>query len=525
MKPNIVFFMLDQLSAKWLEAADRDGICPVPNIRALKERGVTFENAITSNPVCCPARATLATGLTTRGHGVLQNGYRLDPQLPTFMRVLQNAGYRTGALGKVHFHPHYAGLYPDYRQYGFDVTHITEDPRGGEWLDWVKQTHPKHYDAALATVWPTEIPEFAAYGPESENLRDRIREIRSSFDWATPEFPVGDAGHYALPFPEEVGQTRWITKHAVDFISSAPRDVPLLAHVSYVQPHGPFNAPGEYFGAVAVDRIPNPVSPEWADDPHAPACFRDGTMRFQPVVNPRWREYRHAYFADIAHLDAQLGRIVAALEQAGRLSETYIVLLADHGEMLFDHGCRSKGEMHYDACIRVPLTIAGPGVASGASVPSPVQLEDIFPTVLDLAEREAPAMPVMGTHLTAKPDYTAGRSLVGFLTGEFPETWRTAAYAESYNNLSDSSTTHWARTVRTERYRYTYYPSSPWQDNGRGSGEQLFDLIEDPDETKNLVSDPAHAETRNTMRNLLLDAVIKQDYPHTRQDLFALGVH
>ena len=88
-RPDIVFFMVDQLSAKWLERAWA-GICPTPNIDRLRARGVTFTNAITSNPLCMPTRATLATGLTTRGHGLLENGYELDPALPTFMRTLQS---------------------------------------------------------------------------------------------------------------------------------------------------------------------------------------------------------------------------------------------------------------------------------------------------------------------------------------------------------------------------------------------------------------------------------------------------
>jgi arylsulfatase len=124
--PNIVFFMVDQLSAKWLEAAST-GICPTPHIDRLCQRGVTFTNAITSNPVCMPTRATIATGLTTRGHGVLENGYQLDPTIPTFMQALCKGGWRTGAFGKVHFHPHFAGLHPDYRPYGFDVTDIMQD--------------------------------------------------------------------------------------------------------------------------------------------------------------------------------------------------------------------------------------------------------------------------------------------------------------------------------------------------------------------------------------------------------------
>lgn len=251
-KPNIVFFMVDQLSAKWLEAA-RNGVCPTSNIDALMVRGTTFTQAITSNPVCCPTRATLATGLTTRGHGLLENGYSLDPELPTFMRVIQEAGWRTGALGKMHFHPHFAGLYPDYKPYGFDVAHITEDARGGEWLDWVSAEHADHYDTVLATIWPSKIPEYASYGPDKVNLRERIENVREGFEWATPEFPNNTAGCYTLPFPEEVSQTNWITGHALSFMMETPDDQPLFAHISYVQPHGPFCPPGEYMQYVDVD--------------------------------------------------------------------------------------------------------------------------------------------------------------------------------------------------------------------------------------------------------------------------------
>ncbi|MCL5269337.1 MAG: sulfatase-like hydrolase/transferase, partial [bacterium] len=200
---NIVFFMMDQLAAKWLEAASA-GACPTPNFDALRARGVSFSNCITSNPVCCPARATLATGMTTRQHGVLENGYQLDPQLATFMRVLQKAGLRTGGLGKVHFQPHYRSQHPDYHAYGFDVTHITEDGCSGEWLDWIEKKHPQYYDDALALIWAVTIPEFSEYGPEKVNLKERIEAIRRNYIWETPEFPQNTFGAHTLRFPEKV---------------------------------------------------------------------------------------------------------------------------------------------------------------------------------------------------------------------------------------------------------------------------------------------------------------------------------
>lgn len=509
--------MLDQLSAKWLEAA-RDGICPTPNIDWLAAQGTVFTQAVSSNPVCCPARATLATGLTSRQHGVLENGYELDPALPTYMRLLQGAGWKTGCFGKLHLHPHFAGLRPDYRCYGFDEIHITEDPRGGEWLDWVEAEHPEHYEAALATIWPTAIPEFAAYGHDKRDLRSRIEAVRRDFDWTSPQVPDGDWGHYALPFPEAVSQTAWITGHAVRFIEAADRETPLHCHISYVQPHSPFCAPGHCFDVVDVDSIPAPLEPAWGEDPHHPRSWDGpGSHWARRTVPEDWQSRRHCYFADIHHLDAQLGRVREALAAAGRLESACFVLLADHGDMLLDHGMSGKGNMHYDACVRVPLLLAGPGLQQGATCDALVQLEDLFPTVLEWAGLESPALPSMGPYLQGEVGYLAGRSLLPWCRGEPPEAWRDCAYAESYNNITAATPDHWARTVRTARHRYTWFP--------RGTGEQLFDLAADPHEQRNLVGEAAAQGVRAELRERLFQAVVLQDHPHPARSLFAIGVH
>lgn len=513
-KPNIVFFMLDQLSAKWLEAATEHGIYPTPNIDALRSRGVSFSNCITSNPVCCPARATLATGLTSRQHGVLENGYQLDPALPTFMQVLQRAGWRTGAFGKVHLQPHYRSQHPDYTPYGFDVTHITEDGRGGEWLDWVETEYPQYYDDALALIWATGIPEFAAYGSGKVDLAERIREIKKDYKWETPEFPENTFGAHTLLFPEEVSQTNWITGHGLAFIRSAPVDQPLFAHISYVQPHGPSHPPAEYMQYVVPEKIPEALPAEWYGDPEAPGYFRDKTPSTKHDLY-----LRQCYFADIVHLDRQLGLVVDALKETGRTDNTYIILLADHGEMLGDHGFGGKAEKHYDACIRVTLIITGPGLQQGSIHDALVQLEDICPTILDMAEQAMPPMPKDGCH-RGKPDADfpdlPGRSLLSLCRGEKIPEWRDAAYSESYCAINSNTPIDWARTVRTTRWRYTWYPDG---------GEQLFNLENDPDEQTNLAGDPAHAEAREELRERLLKLIVLQDWPRTRRNLFALGVH
>ena len=514
-KPDIVLFMVDQLSAKWLE----DEFCKAiatPNLARLRGTGVTFTNAFVSNPICMASRATLATGLSSRSHGVLANGYRLNPGLPTFMGLLQRGGWRTAAFGKVHLIPHFSGLYPDYSTYGFDVTHITEDSRGGEWLDWVESEFPEYYEDVLATVWATEIPDYASYGPENTDLGARIREVRSGYVWPTNEFPNNTAQLYTLPFPKQASQTEWITSRAVEFLDDIDATVPFFAQISYVQPHSPFCPPGEYLKFVNSDLLPEPAGIEWEGDRLAPVCF-DTSEGARRAIPSNWRLQRQHYYADLIHLDEQLGLVMDALECNGRLENTYILFLSDHGELLLDHGFTGKGERHYDACIRVPLTIAGPGLQCNVLNSALIQNEDLFPTILDMAGVDPPSPRTMGPYLREPVGYLAGQSLLPFCRGHSSGTCRKDVYVESYNNIDSSSPSHWARTIRNADWRYTMYPE--------GSGEQLFHVSEDPDEQRTRAGDPAYAEVRAQMRGELMDRIIMQDYPQTPRDLFALGVH
>lgn len=506
--------MVDQLSQKWLEVA-LNGACPVPNIKKLCDDGVMFTNAITSNPVCCPARATIATGLTTRGHGVLENGYQLSPEIPTFMQSLQKNGWRTSAVGKVHFHPHFAGLNPNYKPFGFDNTHITEDACGGEWLDWVEKEYPQYYENVLLTIWPTAVPEFSEYGPDKRNLRERIERIRQSAEWKTDKFPNNTPFAYTLPFSSEVSQTEWITKHALHLINEAVEEKPIYLHISYVQPHGPFHPPAEYMQHVNTDLIPKPEDSEWVNDSCAPMCFKS-----KKPSNRDWEYNRHCYFADIVHLDKQLGIIMDKLKEIGKLNNTYIIFLSDHGELLGDHGFYGKEERHYDACVRVPVIISGPGINKGLECDDIVQLEDICPTVLDMAGLKPERLPKMGPYLNLNDEdipVFPGKSLLKLCTGEKIDNWRPAAYCESYNRISSIDPRDWGRTIRTKRYRYTYYPQ-----NG---GEQLFDLAADKGEQYNLAGDQKFTDIKKKLKDQLMELIIMQDYPKTRRELFALGVH
>jgi arylsulfatase len=506
-RPDIVLVMVDQLAARWLERS-WDGVVDLPNLRRLAEEGVRFTNAFTPNPVCSPARASIATGLTSQGHGVTECGYALDPAIPTFMHALRDAGWRTGAFGKLHLQPQIAGVHPDYHPYGFDVTHISEDPRAGAWLDWVHDHHPEHYQAAQATVWMTMIPELAAYGPDRVDLRVEILAAQRRHPETTEEA-------YPLPFPADVSQSAWITDRACDFIRGTEADTPLFAHVGYVQPHNPFSPPAEYLAHVHRDRIPEPVAAEWRADEYvgyyahqryAKASYDDGG----------WKRDRLHYFADLAHLDAEIGRLLAALAQAGRRENTYLVFASDHGELLHDHGLLGKWERHYDTCIRVPLVVHGPGLAPGTREEL-VDLADLAPTIVELAGLPQPELPrpdLGRPQLPTRIPRFAGRSLLPLCRGD-GDSWRESVYIRSDNNHWEAGPRSWARTVRTARFRYTVHMN--------GGGEQLFDLIADPDEQHNLAADPASQGTRQRLRDLLFEHVVLEGYPNSPRQLYGIG--
>jgi arylsulfatase A-like enzyme len=516
-KPDIVFFFLDQLAAKWLEIGRAKKIMPTPNIDYLCSQGVSFSQAFSNNPVCCPARATVATGLSTRGHGVLQNGYELDPAIPNFMQSLQKNGWRTGAFGKTHFHAHYHSVYPDDTRYGFDIAFNTEDPRAGEWLDWVEKEHPDYYKEAVASIPDVNLDEYRHYGPKKIDLMEMTKRLKKEIDWHTDTYPHNvPYPHHTLPFPEKISQTAWITSHAIDFIADTPKDQPLFAHIGYVQPHSPFEPPEKFMELVNAGAIPAPIAPEWLEDKQLFELFKD-TEEARQRIPDHWRAYRQYYFADIAYLDAKLGDVIDALKKAGRWENTYFIFFADHGELLMDHGFSGKAERQYDACVRVPIIIAGPGIQQNRACDDIVSLLDICPTVFDMAGVAPTPLREMGPYLSSHPPAFAGKSLLPLCTGETKTYARDHVYMEAFNNLRKSSPQEWARTIRTKKWRYTLYPD--------GGGEQLFNLETDPDETKNLAHDSSYADTRHELRDILLEEVILQDCPHTPRELFSLGVH
>lgn len=173
MKPNVLLIMADQWAAKNIGCYG----CPVadvtPNIDALAARGVRFSRFYASVPVCGPNRACLFTGRAPAAHGVWENNIDPSPDVPFFTRFLQNAGYGTWGIGKFHFSPMPQFLPDNFEHLGFDEVQITEAPKHGVYLDWIRENAPEHYQTAFAMAWP--MPYLDSYPPDSQSMRQPER--------------------------------------------------------------------------------------------------------------------------------------------------------------------------------------------------------------------------------------------------------------------------------------------------------------------------------------------------------------
>jgi uncharacterized sulfatase len=248
-------------------------------------------------------------------------------------------------------------------------------------------------------------------------------------------------------------------------------DAPLFLAVGFGRPHTPLVAPARYFEMYPVDRIALPrQAPELLALVPRTALPRDPS--FRDLTEAGARQARAAYFASVSFLDAQVGVILDALDRLGLWDRTAVVFTSDHGFLLGEHGAWGKHAL-FERIVRVPLIVAAPGAKAGAGSPRLVELVDLFPTLATLARLPLPAG-------------LEGESFVPLLS-EPERPWKRAAFSSDQRGQP-------AASVRTERYRYTRWPRRE---------QELYDYVSDPDESRNLAGDPAHAGVVADMSALL----------------------
>ena len=416
-RPNFLLLMTDQQRGDAL-GIEGHPVLLTPTLDAIAHQGVRFRRAYSTCPVCIPARRSLLSGQFPKTHGMLgyREGVDWEPEA-TLPGVLSAAGYQTYLAGRgMHQHP------PRKR---FGYAHMV-----------VHQGRESDYDEWLARRQPEGSGGYYGTGVTHN-------------DWTARAWHLPEAYH----------MTNWTVNTALDFLRKRDPSCPFVLTVSFLAPHPPLVPPAPYMERYLRLDLPAPAIGDWAEPP------ADGGLGLGPApgrVDLRGEALRAAragYYGLINHVDDQLNRLLSPLLglDGATARNTVVLFCSDHGEMLGDHYLWRKS-LPYEASARVPFLVRAPahmGLSSGATVDAPVCLEDLMPTVLDLAGLDVPPS-------------VEGRSLVPWLKGETPA-WREHLHLEC-------APTHHALT--DGRWKYVW-----WVADGR---EQFFDLAADPQECRDL---------------------------------------
>jgi len=456
---NVLVFITDGHRKDTLGCYGNE-LLETPGVDAFATDGVRFERAFCTHSVCMPTRASVYTGRYPHVHGVWANGVTLPESEVTLPEVLSQAGYATGAAGKIHFEPQqtYPGRTVPIIQgpyYGFGEVHVSENKLGEEYLAFIDERYPEL----------------------SEQARART------------------------DMPEEAHELQWITDRAIDFIERQARaDQPFYCHCSYHELCPPCTPPAGWAGH--YDPADVPVPELRAEDlAKRPAfyreCYEGYVANGRQPDEPKLRRNIGSYYDQMRFIDHQFGRLVAALDSLGIADDTVVVFMADHGLSLNDHFQWRHGPFLFDQVTNIPMIWRLPGGASGAVTEEMVEGVDVMPTILDLCGVE-------------QPPGVQGRSIAPILRGQDGARGRESVLLQERQapdldarGLDPERITQWA--VRTQEWKLIHYP-------GEEFGE-LYDLQSDPGEFDNLWGDPGYAAQRAEMERLLLDRIAEARDP------------
>lgn len=423
-KPNVLFIAIDDLN-DWIGCLDGHPQVKTPNLDKLAARGTLFLNAHCQSPLCNSSRTSVMTGLrpTTTGVYSLQPAFRTVPMLKehiTMPNAFESSGYVTSSCGKIYHGGsgnaefHVLGKRPPLPNQ-FPQKKFVDTPQKHKLVDW--------------GIWPPK---------DSDQV-----------DYHTAEW-------------------------AVKQLSQKPTQ-PFFMTVGFFRPHVPLYASQKWFDLYPEDSLQLP--PIGNND-------RADTPRFSWFIHWRLPEPRlkfleeqgqvknkvRSYLASVSFVDAQVGRVLDALETSGAQDNTIVVCWSDHGYHLGEKEITGKNTL-WEPSTRVPLIFAGPGIAQG-ECERPAELLDIYPTLAELCD------------LKAAPASLEGMSLVPQLRDASAARWRPAITSHGPGN----------DTVRTETHRYIRYADG---------SEELYDMLQDPHEFTNLASKSKYTALRQKLAGFL----------------------
>lgn len=415
-KPNVVLIAIDDLN-DWIGCMGGHPQVKTPNIDRLADRGVLFTNAHCQSPVCNPSRASMMSGLFPETTGI----YFLSPppsESPLIMKQVlmaqrfEKEGYYATGAGKL-FH------------------------NGGK----QNETHIPNYGGNFGGFGPIPKKKISSY----------------------PGHPLWDWGVY--PERDEMTPDHKVASWGVKQLRQN-REQPLWLGVGFYRPHVPQFAPQKWFDMYPLDTLQLPVTMQ--DDLKDVPPYGVDLTRLKHVSptmqwvqeNEQWKPLVQSYLACISFVDHQVGRILDAVDASPKAGNTIVVLYTDHGFHLGEKDRFAKRSIWQDGA-GVPMIIAGPGIGKGEVCGKPVQLIDIYPTLMDLIE--------------AKPDASLeGHSLEPLLENPAAEWLHVARSSFGPGNVA----------IVSEGYRYIHY---------NDGSEELYDRTADPHEWHNLAAAPEMA--------------------------------
>ena len=429
-KPNILFIAVDDLNAAL--GCYGDLMAQTPNIDRLSQDGVLFRRAYNQLPLCNPSRASVMTGLRPDQLKVydLDRHFRDEvPEVETMSQRFRRGGWRTARVGKIYHYNVPASIGTD----GFDDPH-----------SWDETINPLGRD---------KKEEALIFNAEPH------RKISAALSWLAAD-------------GEDQEQTDgMIATEAIRWMSSH-RDKPFFLGVGFFRPHTPYVAPKKYFELYPLDTIQLPYAPEddRADIPTA-AFAHNCPIPNYDLPEAILKRAIQAYYASVSFVDAQIGRLLGALENLGMASETIVVFWSDHGYHLGEHDGVWQKRTLFERSALAPLIIRMPGArGNGRASNRIVEFIDIYPTLVECAG-------------LTQPQHLAGRSLARLL--DDPEAiWNHFAFTQILRPADDRlSEPVMGRSVRDNRWRYTEW-------NGGEQGRELYDYATDPGEFRNLALHP-----------------------------------
>ncbi len=442
-RPNVLFIAIDDQN-DWIGCLGGHPQVKTPNIDALAKRGTLFTNAHCQAPLCNPSRTSVLTGLRPSSTGIygLMPGFREVAQtkdIVTLPQTFTQAGYHTYTCGKI-FH-----------------------------------------DGATKSL--DKAREFNTWGPAPGigRVKTPIAKLPSA-----GRNPAMDWGPY--PFDENSHGDYRIAEAAVRAVCSAPADKSFFIATGFRLPHVPCLAPQAWFDLYPDATLQMPAIKE--DDRDDLPKFADflhwklpeprlSTLR----KNAEWRPLVRAYLACVSYMDAQVGKVIEALDKSGRGKDTIIVLWSDHGWHLGEKLISGKNTL-WNESTRVPLIFAGPGITAGGVCQRPAELLDIFPTLLELA------------NMPERPDLEGHSLMPQLKKADAARPWPAITTQNQGNH-----------TIRTENWRYIRYADG---------SEELYDEKADQNEWVNLASKPEHAATKQKLAKWL-PKIDKPPVPGSKQ--------